>query len=157
MGVAGSGKSTLGAALAHDLGWEFIESDRYHPPANIAKMAAGQPLTDQDRWPWLDRLRGVIQDRLATGQPAVLACSALREAYRQRLRTGFEPQVPTVFLKGDHDTIRQRLSARRGHYLGPQLLESQFQTLEEPADAIVIPIEVPLEAAVRDIRQALAL
>jgi gluconokinase len=155
MGVAGSGKSTLGAALAAALGWEFIEADQFHPPNNIRKMAAALPLTDEDRRPWLDSLRALVDERLARGQPAVLACSALRQAYRDVLRSGHEESIPVVYLRADPETIRHRLAARRGHYMGPAMADSQFQTLEEPADAVVVPVEMAIDGAIAAIRQQL--
>lgn len=130
MGVSGSGKTTLGLALAKQLGFRFYDADDFHPPANVAKMAAGLPLDDVDRDPWLTRL----VDLLATGseQPIALACSALRLAYRDRLRSGCASLV-FVHLTGDHQLIAQRLASRKGHYMPASLLNSQFAALEPPA------------------------
>lgn len=157
MGTSGSGKSTIGEALAKSLGWAFIEADQYHPPENIQKMASGMPLTDEDRAPWLAALRREIDARLAAGTCAILACSALRESYRRILRTGNEAAMPIVYLKADAATLEDRLKRRRGHYMGAAMLESQLQTLEEPDGAIVIPLELPVDEAVEAIRAALDL
>ena len=140
MGVSGSGKSAVGQALAAALGWPFVEGDDYHPPGNVAKMAAGTPLNDDDRWPWYDRLAAEMAAILARGGNAVLACSALKQSYRDRLArvAKKEGDVRFVYLKGDYDTIAARLSARQHRYMPASLLGSQFATLEEPADAIVV-------------------
>lgn len=155
MGVAGSGKSTLAASLAEALGWDLIEADEYHPPGNIEKMASGIALTDADRRPWLESLRREIDARLAAGRCGVLACSALREEYRQILRRGHEERVPIIYLKGDAATIESRLKARRGHYMGPRMLASQLETLEEPGDAVVVSTELPPTEAVALVRREL--
>jgi gluconokinase len=140
-GVSGSGKTTLGKLLARQLGWHFIEADDFHPAANIEKMHSGHPLTDEDRWPWLDRLREQIKRSLAARKNAVLACSALKRAYRERLRVSGE--VKFVFLRGDYAIIEAQLSQRRGHFMNPRLLRSQFADLEEPkADEDVLTIEL---------------
>jgi gluconokinase len=136
MGVSGSGKTTIGKLLAARLKCEFADADDYHPPTNVEKMRAGIPLTDADRLPWLDALRQFIGEYLAADRHVVLACSALKAAYRERLGIGEE--VRLVYLKGDYELIAQRLSARRGHYMNPRLLRSQFETLEEPSNAITI-------------------
>ena len=140
MGVSGSGKTVVGQALAAALGWPFIEGDDYHPPANVAKMAAGTPLNDADRGPWLDRLAAEMAAILDRGGHAVLACSALRQSYRDRLaRAARTPgDVRFVHLKSDYATIAARLAARRHRYMPASLLASQFATLEEPADAMVV-------------------
>jgi gluconokinase len=129
-GVAGVGKSTVGQLLAEELHWQFYEADNFHSAANIEKMAAGIPLTDEDRQPWLDQLRESIQCCLAAEENAVLACSALKKAYRDRLRVSEE--VKFVFLRGNREQITQQLRERRGHFMGPTLLDSQFADLEEP-------------------------
>ena len=131
MGVAGSGKSTVASRLAARLGWDFAEADVFHSAANVAKMQAGTPLTDDDRWPWLDALAQRIARAHATGRPCVVACSALRRVYRERLAAG-GGDVRFVYLRGDFATIEGRLAARTGHYMPASLLESQFRTLEEP-------------------------
>jgi gluconokinase len=153
MGVSGSGKTVVGQALAANLGWPFFDGDDFHPPANVAKMAAGTPLTDADRWPWLDRLAAEMAAVTAHGSNAVLACSALKRAYRDRLeRAG---SVRFVHLKGDDETIAARLAGRAHRYMPPTLLASQFATLEEPKDAIVVDIRDPIPVQVAKIRSAL--
>lgn len=129
-GVSGAGKTTIGKLLAKRLGWRFLEADDFHPRANIEKMRSGRPLTDEDRWPWLERLREQISISLASKQDAVLACSALKRAYREHLRVSGE--VKFVFLRGDYALIAERLRHRRGHFMNPELLRSQFADLEEP-------------------------
>ena len=153
MGVSGSGKTVVGQALASDLGWPFFDADDFHPKENVAKMAAGTPLTDTDRWPWLDRLAAEMKAIEERGANAVLACSALRQAYRDRIsRAG---NVRYVHLAGDHDTIAARLAARKHHYMPPTLLASQLATLEAPTDAIVIDVRDAVPAQVGKIRAAL--
>jgi gluconokinase len=138
MGIAGVGKSAVGHELADRFAVEYADGDDFHPAANIAKMSAGTPLTDEDRWPWLDRIAGWIQDHTAAGIPGIVTCSALKRIYRDRLSG---PNVVFVHLIGSHDLIAQRLAARKGHYMPPSLLASQFATLEEPcADENVLPI-----------------
>lgn len=129
-GVSGAGKTTIGKLLAEELGWHFYEGDDLHPRANVEKMRAGQPLTDEDRWPWLERLRRQIIHSLDAKENAVLTCSALKRAYRERLRVSEE--VKFVFLDGDYSRIEERLRHRRGHFMNPALLKSQFADLEEP-------------------------
>jgi gluconokinase len=150
MGVSGAGKSTLGQALARTLGWRFIDADDYHPAANVAKMAAGAPLDDEDRWPWLDRLNALIR----TGDNAVLACSALKERYRQRLAQGIE-DVVWVHLQGDPDLIRSRLENRRHRYMPASLLESQFAALEPPENAISVDVSADVATCVAAIARQL--
>jgi len=140
-GVSGSGKTTLGKLLADELGWRFYEADDFHSGANIDKMKHGVPLTDEDRQPWLERLRELIKRAMAAVENAVLACSALKRAYRDRLRTNEE--VKFVFLHGDHALIEKQMRQRRGHFMDPELLRSQFADLEEPqADEGVLTIEL---------------
>jgi len=153
MGVSGSGKTKVGKALALSLGWRFIDADDLHPQANVAKMAGGVPLTDADRWPWLDRIVVEMQRASAAGEHVVLACSALKQAYRDRLAAGGDVRV--VYLKGDAATIEPWIARRRGHYMPAALLPSQFAALEEPTDAIVVDIREPLEAKVEMITRAL--
>jgi len=154
MGVSGCGKTTVGRALAARLGCAFLDADDFHPPENVAKMRGGTPLTDADRAGWLDRLRAEIEAHLAAGTSAVLACSALRAAYRARLRRAGEP-VHVAYLRGDFDTIAARLASRAGHYMPVTLLRSQFDTLEEPgAGAIEVPVELSPEQAVARIMAA---
>jgi gluconokinase len=153
MGVSGSGKTTVGDALARSLGWPFRDADDFHPPGNVAKMAAGIPLTDDDRWPWLDAMAAAMRHILAEGGNAVFACSALRQVYRDRLVAAGD--VRFVYLAGDYDTIAARLAQRRHRYMPPSLLASQFATLEPPADALVIDIRDSVEAQVARIAAAL--
>ena len=129
-GVSGAGKTTIGQLLAEEFGWRFCEADDFHSQANIDKMRQGVPLTDEDRWPWLESSRQVIKRCLAAGENAVLACSALKEAYRRRLRLNAD--VKLVFLRGDYELIANQLRQRRGHFMNPALLQSQFADLEEP-------------------------
>lgn len=153
MGVSGSGKSTVGPALAAELDWPFLDADILHPQANVAKMASGIPLTDADRWPWFDRIVAEMRRYAAAGKNVVIACSALKQAYRDRLASGGSVRV--VYLKGDAETIAPRLAARRGHFMPPSLLASQFATLEEPDNAIVVDIREPVAAQVAAITRAL--
>jgi len=132
MGVAGCGKTTVGAALAAQRGWRFQEGDALHPPANVAKMAGGTPLTDADRWPWLGAIAAVIDGWRAAGESGVVTCSALKRAYRDVL-VGDRPDVRLVYLRGDKALIAGRMAARKGHFMPPALLDSQFATLEEPS------------------------
>ena len=132
-GVSGAGKTTVGELLARELGWHFYEADDFHSTANIEKMRRGVPLTDEDRWPWLENLRELIERSLAAGEDAVLACSALKEIYRRFLRVNDD--VKLVFLRGDYALIARQLGHRRGHFMNPELLRSQFADLEEPQPA----------------------
>ncbi len=140
-GVSGAGKTTIGKLLAEQLGWQFYEADDFHPRANIDKMRSGRPLTDEDRWPWLERLREQIARSLTAKENAVLASSALKRAYRECLRVSDD--VKFVFLRGDYLLIEGQLRRRRGHFMNPDLLRSQFTDLEEPeADEDVLTIEL---------------
>jgi gluconokinase len=156
MGVAGAGKTTIGRRLAAALGWEFLDGDDFHPPANVAKMARGEPLSDADRASWLDRLHDLIAGRLASGKPAVLAASALKRTYRQRLLAG-HPGVSIVYLHAGYDQLYHRLTRRRDHYMPPALLQSQFDTLEPPRRALAVDATQSPDAIVRHIRTALDL
>ena len=150
MGVSGSGKSTVGALLAQRLGCRFYDGDDWHPPGNIAKMAAGIPLEDEDRRGWLAALADLIRQGIARGASGVVACSALKEAYRAGLR--IDPaQVQFVYLRGDYATIRARMGDRTGHYMQPALLQSQFDALEEPLDAWAVDVRLTPEQAVDQI------
>lgn len=153
MGVTGAGKSTVGERLAAELGWAFHEGDDYHPPENKRKMSAGMPLTDADRWPWLRALRAVIEEALARGAGAVVTCSALRAAYRDVLAGGLDG-VRFVLLHGPQELIAERLEDRRGHFMNPALLDSQFATLELPDDALTVDIARSPAEQVRAIREA---
>lgn len=156
MGVSGSGKTTIGQLLAQDLGWPFSDGDDFHPQANIDKMRQGLPLTDEDRDSWLTTLRHHIDTLLDNRQSAVLACSALKQAYRDRLG-GDRPAVRFIYLKGDYALIRQRLQKRQGHFMPADLLKSQFATLEVPEDVPTIDISQTPEIIVNSIKCALAL
>ena len=131
MGVSGSGKTTVGAMLAANLHWTYAEADDFHPAANVAKMRAGIPLDDEDRWPWLRAIAAWIDERAAAGKPAVVTCSALKRRYRDVLRAG-RPQVRLIYLDADRELIAKRLAARRGHFFPAGLLDSQFAELEPP-------------------------
>jgi gluconokinase len=151
MGVSGSGKTTIGQALARRLGFEFIEGDEFHTRANREKMHAGLPLDDADRQPWLEALRSRIAALLVRKGNAVLTCSALRQAYRDVLGMG---GVKFVYLKVSEPVVRERLARRRGHFFNPALLESQFRALEEPGDALVIDADRPdLEVTQQIVRE----
>ena len=150
MGVSGAGKTTVGTMLASQLGWEFADADDYHPAANVEKMRNGIPLTDADREPWLESLRSLIAAWMAAGKSAVLACSALKQEYRDRLMVG--ESVRVVYLKADRELLRERLLLRRGHYMKEGMLESQIETLEEPEDALVLDARLSVEDIVREIR-----
>lgn len=140
-GVSGAGKTTVGKLLARELGWRFIEADNFHSPANIKKMRGGLPLTDKDRWPWLESLRQQIEQSLDAGENAALACSALKRGYRDRLRVSDE--VKFVFLRGDYALVEKQLRSRRRHFMNPDLLQSQFDDLEEPqADEKVLTLQL---------------
>jgi gluconokinase len=154
MGVSGSGKTTVGKLLAEKLGAEFVEGDTYHPPENIAKMRRGIPLDDGDRQPWLEALSAEIDRWLAAGKTVVLACSALKQSYRDLLGRG-RPEVRFVYLKGSEPLLRARLERLRGHYMPASLLASQLATLEEPEDAITVDVSATPEEIVADILQRL--
>jgi carbohydrate kinase (thermoresistant glucokinase family) len=155
MGVSGAGKTTLGAALAARLGCEFLDGDDWHPSANVAKMAAGTPLTDEDRWPWLERLNAELRAREARGAAAVLACSALKETYRQKLVRGLA-DWRIVFLEGERDLILARLEQRRHRYMPASLLASQFAALEPPVRAIRVDVSEPPGRCVETVLRELA-
>ena len=139
MGVSGSGKTTVGQLLASQLGWEFADGDDYHPAANVETMRNGVPLSDADRGPWLEALRALIAGWIGAGKNAVLACSALKRAYRESLQIG--PEVPVVYLRGTRELLRQRLRARVGHFMTERMLESQLAALEEPEDSVVVDVD----------------
>ncbi len=140
MGVSGVGKTTIGQILSGKLGWPLFDADEFHSAASIEKMRSGIPLEDADRWPWLDRMNAMIRQNEARGESVLLACSALKQVYRDRLAKG-TAEVRWVYLKGGFELIRQRLEARKGHYMKAGLLESQFAALEEPRDALSFGIE----------------
>ncbi len=155
MGVAGSGKTTIGALLAKRLGWDFYDGDDFHPPANTEKMKRGIPLTDEDRASWLDSLRALIHARVQARRPLVLACSGLKAAYRERLRV--DGRVKFVYLRGTYEQIEARLNARKDHFMKPNMLRSQFEILEEPADAVAVEISFSPAEIVETICKELSL
>lgn len=150
MGVSGCGKSSVGQTLASRLGWSFYDADDFHPPENVAKMASGTPLDDSDRAPWLSALHDLISSSLREDKPGVLACSSLKERYRQQLLDGNEG-VQIVYLKGSYDLIWSRMSARKDHYMKPHMLKSQFEALEEPSNALTMDISMSIEDIVQEI------
>ena len=155
MGVAGAGKTTVGRALADQMHWGFADADDYHSPANVAKMHAGIALTDEDRAPWLQALRRAIQSWLTAGENVVLACSALKASYRDILVVG--PDVKLVYLQISRELAAARMATRQGHYMNPSLLRSQFETLEEPREALAIDASQPTQHIVADIRRSFAI
>lgn len=157
MGVAGVGKTTVGESLARALGCEFLEGDRFHSPESVEKMRRGEALSDDDRWPWLDRIAAELARIGAAGGGAVIACSALKRTYRDRLRAGC-PEIRLVYLAGEEALIRARLERRRGHFMPPALLASQFAALEPPnpdENAIAVDVAAEPEALVAQIVAAL--
>ncbi len=155
MGPTGSGKTTIGAMLAAQLNWQFADADSFHPPANIEKMSKGIPLNDADRAPWLAAMRKAILEWIAAGKNVVLACSALKRAYREELRPSSEVKI--VYLKGDYALFAERIRHRHGHFAGEGILAGQFADLEEPDDAITIDAAQSPEQIVAEIRKQLAL
>jgi len=153
MGVSGAGKTTIAAMLAMRLGWTFEDADWFHPPANVEKMHSGKPLTDEDRWPWLRAIAEFVDRTQTAGEHAVIACSALKRAYRDVL-IGSRRGIRLVYLKGERSLIARRMALRHGHFMPPALLESQFAALEEP-DAEENPIVVSIEARPRDIVESI--
>lgn len=159
MGVSGSGKSTIGEALAARLGWRYEDADKFHPASNVAKMSAGQPLTDEDRWPWLKAIAAEIDRVCDSGGHVVIGCSALRRVYRDILVHG-RTDTRIVYLEGSQQLIAARLSRRKGHFMPPALLASQFRTLEPPGEAehpVTVSIDAPVEAIVDQILDQLRL
>jgi gluconokinase len=159
MGVSGCGKSTIGAALSRRLGWPFRDADSFHPPANVAKMSRGMPLTDEDRWPWLAAIAQWIDERCAADEHGIVSCSALKRAYRDRI-VGARSGVRLVYLKGDMNLIAQRLRRRKHHFMPASLLESQFAALEEPGadeNPLIVSIALPPRRVVGSIIEQLGL
>ena len=155
MGTTGAGKTTAGEILAREMGWEFADADNFHSAANVEKMSKGIGLTDADRKPWLDALRAKIMEWIASGKNAVLACSALKQSYRDELNVG--PQVKWVYLKGSIEEIAKRVTERKGHYAKEGLVQSQFAALEEPSDALTVPVNRTPAEIVAEIRTGLGL
>lgn len=156
MGVAAAGKTTVGQALANALGWDFLDADAFHSEASLAKMSAGQGLTDADRGPWLARLAEWVGERLRQEKSAVLACSALRESYRRQL-TGGRPEVAIVYLKADPALLAERLERRQGHFAKRALLESQLAALEEPQGVLTVDAADPPDEIVATIHRQLGI
>ena len=153
MGVASSGKTTVAAGLAKGLGWAFRDADSFHPPANVAKMSAGIPLADADRWPWLDAIVVWMNERTDAGEPAVVTCSALKRGYRDRLRTS-RADIRLVHLHGSKELLAARIAARQAHFMPPALLDSQFATLEMPTpdeQAYPVSVETPPDAIMAEL------
>ena len=155
-GVTGSGKTTISRLLAQELGWKFYEADGLHPKSNIEKMRQGIALTDMDRWPWLERLRELLGQSIARKENVILACSALKEKYREYLQISDE--IKWVYLKGEYQVIADRLQQRHGHFMNPILLPSQFEILEEPkGGAIIVGIDATPTKIVQTIREQLGI
>ncbi|MDC7239358.1 MAG: gluconokinase [Spirochaetales bacterium] len=155
MGVSGCGKTTLGELLSKDLKVEYFEADSFHPQANIDKMSRGIPLEDEDRWPWLDIIRKKASECQQRGEDAVFSCSALKESYRSFIEEELAEKPVWVYLKGDFDTIHQRMLQRKNHFQKADMLRSQFRDLEEPASALDVDINMPLDDKVRFIKESL--
>ena len=155
MGVAGCGKSTIGAVLAHELDWDFYDADDFHSESNRIKMAQNIPLTDEDRAGWLDSLRSLIGQNIQNEKPIVLACSALKKSYRDILM--INDQVKFIYLRGTYEQIEARLLQRSGHFMSAKMLASQFDILEEPQDAVTIDITHTPQEIISVIRKGLAL
>lgn len=153
MGVSGSGKTTVGSLLAQKLGWQFFDADDFYPRENREKMANGVPLTDEDRAGWLTGLRDLVRERVKMGDPCVLACSALKQRYRDILAV--DEKVRFAYLHGSYDQVETRLKRRKGHYMTVQLLQSQFEALEEPREAVIVDISHSPEEIVDIIRKGL--
>ena len=156
MGVSGSGKTTVGRRLADALGGSFHDGDDFHPPENVRKMASGEPLSDADRWPWLEAIRSFIQESRAKDTVTVIACSALKKTYRQLL-SGNGNDVVWIFLRGDYELIRERMEARSDHFFDADLLQSQFDALEAPGEeeAIVVDVDATPDAIAEEIMEQL--
>lgn len=156
MGVSGVGKSAVGERLAARLGWAFHDGDDFHPQANVRKMAAGQPLTDEDRWPWLAAIREAIEAHERDGTDAIFACSALKEDYRRYLLAN-APSARIVYLRGARSLIEERLRSRKGHFFRVDLLASQLASLEEPSAAVVVDVDAELDVVVERVLTALGM
>jgi gluconokinase len=154
MGVAGVGKTTIGMALAEELGWRFLDADDFHPPQNVAKMAAGVPLDDEDRRPWLAKINAALLELQRARLSAVLACSALKESYRQQLASGVK-DLEVVYLYGTFDLIERRMNGRKHRFMPAALLKSQFAALEPPPQAIEVDVSARIESSVSKIKKQL--
>ena len=154
MGVSGSGKTTIGEALAEKLGWRYLDADDFHPQANVEKMKAGIPLEDADRWPWLGAINRALLGFQRDGLSVVLGCSALKEAYRERL-SGNLSDFRVVYLRGDFELIEKRVKARTHRYMPASLLKSQFDAMEPPHGAIEIDVSVPVSESIQQIQKQL--
>jgi len=150
MGVSGSGKSSVGVGIAERLGLPYIEGDDFHPPENVAKMASGKPLDDNDRWPWLESLHQKLLAAATSGSGCVMVCSALKKSYRDLLRDGLPEPLHIVYLHGEPELLLERLGDRDGHFFPPALLDSQFEALEEPKSALRVSIEPSLEEVIEN-------
>ncbi len=156
MGVSGCGKTSVAKALAEKHQWRCLDADDFHPPANVEKMRAGTPLNDDDRWPWLDKLNSMLRHSAAKNESVVLACSALKEVYRERLSQRIaRAKVSIVHLEGSFELIESRMKARQHKYMPSTLLKSQFETLQTPANAIQVAIDIPIETQIERIDKAL--
>jgi gluconokinase len=155
MGVTGAGKTTVGSLLAKELGWEFADADRFHPPANVEKMRQAIPLNDEDRIPWLEAIHQQMKQWNEAGINGVITCSALKQSYRQQLLRGLE--VKLVYLQGSYALIAQRVSRRQGHFAPAELVSSQFSALEEPSHALAVQVDRSPEEIAAEIRQRLGL
>lgn len=153
MGVSGSGKTSVGRMLAKELSVLFVDADDHHPESNIEKMSLGIPLNDDDRWPWLSKINQIAQDNVNSG--CVIACSALKQDYRWRLNNSIESNVLWIYLKGAYDQIFERMNNRKDHFMGADMLRSQFEALEEPENAINIDIADSPEVIVQKIKSHL--
>jgi carbohydrate kinase (thermoresistant glucokinase family) len=154
MGVSGSGKTTIGEALARELDWTYLDADDYHPQANVAKMAAGVALQDSDRWPWLEKINEELLKIEERGESALVGCSALKEAYRECLARGLR-DFEIVYLRGDFTLIQSRIAARKHRFMPATLLQSQFDTLEPPARAVEVDVSAPMESSLSKIKREL--
>jgi gluconokinase len=146
MGVTGAGKTTAGTLLARRLGWQFLDADSFHPLTNIEKMQRGVPLTDSDREPWLAAIHSELLKRAARNCDIVLACSALKQSYRETLASGLDLRI--CYIKGTYEEMKARLASRKGHFAGEAILAGQFSDLEEPSDAVVVSVHLPPEEIV---------
>jgi len=155
MGVTASGKSTIGRRSAARLGWPFYDADDFHPPANVAKMSRGEPLTDDDRTPWLEALHRLMADHEQAGRHAIVACSALKASYRAVLERGLA-SVRFVYLKGDPEVLQARLDHRKGHFMPKTMLPSQLAALEEPKDALTLDASRPPQELVERVAEYVA-